>query len=238
MKRIERTLTSLEVAEMVGRRHDQVLRDINSIIKHLSADHKSVASEYFIESVYEDRTGRTLKSYLLTKKGCELYSTRMTGKKGTQFAVAYIERFNDMEEHIERDSERFPSLEIALQAALKHERKIKEIKSDVGYLIDNMRIDGSQEYRIGASARKRVVKCLGGKKSNAYQKISRKAFSGFWSEFKNHFEIPRYGDLPKARFDEALEFIREWSPQTSLRLEVNNLNDQQQMPFEDEGNGR
>lgn len=43
MNVLEKTITSLEVAEMVGRRHDQVLRDITKIKEHLT-DHKSVAS--------------------------------------------------------------------------------------------------------------------------------------------------------------------------------------------------
>lgn len=81
MNQLEKTLTSLEVAEMVGRRHDQVLRDITTVIKHLGADHKSVVSKYFIESTYKDATGRVLNNFKLTKKGCELYSTRMTGEK-------------------------------------------------------------------------------------------------------------------------------------------------------------
>lgn len=46
MKVLEKTITSIEVAEMVGRRHDQVLRDIQKIIEHLT-DHKSVASKLF-----------------------------------------------------------------------------------------------------------------------------------------------------------------------------------------------
>lgn len=104
MNLLEKTLTSLEVAEMVGRRHDQVLRDIRTIISHLGNDHKNVEVEkYFIQSDYEDKKGETRECYLLTKKGCELYSTRMTGEKGTKFAVAYIERFNQMESHIKKE---------------------------------------------------------------------------------------------------------------------------------------
>ncbi|WP_249023908.1 Rha family transcriptional regulator, partial [Enterococcus dispar] len=103
MKVLEKTITSMEVAEMVGRRHDQVLRDITKIKEHLT-DHKSVVSELFIDSTYEDTSGRELPCYLLTKRGCELYSTRMTGAKGTQFALAYIERFNEMETAIKEQS--------------------------------------------------------------------------------------------------------------------------------------
>ena len=54
MKEDVQVLSSLEVAEMVGRRHDQVLRDIATIIGHLSTNHKSVVSDYFMESSYEE----------------------------------------------------------------------------------------------------------------------------------------------------------------------------------------
>lgn len=102
MNQLQNTISSLEVAEMVDRRHDQVLRDIKNIIAQLG-DHKSVES-YFIESTYKNSQNKELLCFKLTKKGCELYGTRMTGEKGTHFAVAYIERFNEMEERIKQQS--------------------------------------------------------------------------------------------------------------------------------------
>lgn len=135
MNQLENTLTSLEVAEMVGRRHDQVIRDIRKIIEQL-ADHKSVAS-YFTEDTYKDSTGRELPCYRLTKKGCELFSTRMTGAKGTQFAVAYIERFNQMEQHIKQQpdiSNLSPELQMfnqMFQAVANQEQKLLEVNDKV-----------------------------------------------------------------------------------------------------------
>lgn len=232
MNQLTRTLTSLEVAEMVGREHRSVMRDIRTIVEHLGGEHKIVQT-YFIESSYSDSQGKSQPCFDLTKKGCELYSTRMTGEKGTQFAVAYIERFNQMEQHIENQPKQFPPLELALQAALEHEREIKTIKSDVGYLMDNMRINGPQEQRINKNARGKIVECLGGKDSAAYKTMSRKVFSLFWNEFKSHFQVPRYGELPKVRFDEALDFIQEWMPSTSLRFEIKALNNQQHLKLVD-----
>lgn len=230
MKQIEQTLTSLEVAEMVGRPHNDLMKDVRRIIAQLGEGTSS--QSYFIESTYTNSQNREMPCYKLTKKGCELYSTRMTGEKGTQFAVAYIERFNQMEERIKELPEP-PSLEVALQAALEHEREIKTIKSDVGYLMDNMRINGPQEQRIGSNARAKVIESLGGSNSNAYKTISRKAFSQFWRDFKKHFAVPRYGELPKVQFEDALEFIKEWSPSTSLRLEIKDLNNQQHLKLVD-----
>lgn len=98
-----RTLTSMEVAEMVNRPHADVLKDIRKISGHLT-EGKSSLSDYFISSTYKDASGRILPCFDVTKKGCELYGTRMNGAKGTTFAVEYIERFNEMEETIKQPS--------------------------------------------------------------------------------------------------------------------------------------
>ena len=93
-------INSRDVAEMVGKRHDHVIRDITTIIGHLDNEPKFGVVDYFMESTYQDSKGETRKCYLLTKKGCELFGTRMTGAKGTQFAVTYIEKFNEMEKQL------------------------------------------------------------------------------------------------------------------------------------------
>lgn len=93
---LEINIKSTEIAEMVGREHKEVLRDIRNVIEHLGGERKS-AQSYFIDSTYRNSQNKELPCFLLTKKGCELYGTRMTGEKGTLFAVKYIERFNDME---------------------------------------------------------------------------------------------------------------------------------------------
>lgn len=100
MNQLQHTLTSLEVAEMVGREHNNVMKDIRRIIEHLGevTSHQS----YFIESTYVNSQNREMPCFKLTKKGCELFGTRMTGEKGTRFAVEYIERFNKMESELQQ----------------------------------------------------------------------------------------------------------------------------------------
>lgn len=136
MNQLENTLTSLEVAEMVGRRHDQVIRDIRKITEQLNA-HKNVGVDYFTEDTYKDGKGEIRPCYRLTKKGCELFSTRMTGAKGTQFAVAYIDRFNQMEQHIKQQpdiSNLSPELQMfnqMFQAVANQEQKLVEVNDKV-----------------------------------------------------------------------------------------------------------
>lgn len=79
MEALEQTLDSREVAVMVGRTHDNVLKDIRNIIKQIGGvkNHES----YFVESTYVNTQNKELPCYELTKIGCELYGTRMSGTK-------------------------------------------------------------------------------------------------------------------------------------------------------------
>lgn len=118
---------------------------------------------------------------------------------------------------------------LLLQTALEHEEKIEAIQTDVKYLKETMRIDGIQEYQINQLGKKIVLKSLGGYKSPAYQEMSGKVFARFWRDFKQHFMLPRYSELPKKKYDEAIEFINAWQPDTSTRLEIESINRQQVM---------
>ncbi len=219
-----KVISSLEVAEMVGRRHDQVLRDIETIISHLGDDHKIVGN-YFAEGTYKDSLNREKPCFLLTKKGCELYSTRMTGAKGTMFAVAYIERFNQMEQVIQHTLPTDP-LELALTAALETRKEVAEIKEDVDFLKDNMRINTYQEKQLQDIVKRKVMSSLGGYKSAAYEMLANKAFKSAWRDFKNHFGISTYKELPATKFDEGIQLLGFWEPSASMKFEIAAYNTQ------------
>ena len=124
------------------------------------------------------------------------------------------------------------------QFNLNQERRVGAVEGRMDTLEDTMRIDGSQEKKINRLGKRKVMECLGGSKSKAYQEISRKVFSHFWSECNNYFEIPRYGELPRIRLEEGLHFIEEWSPNTTMRLEIKTLNGQQHMNLPEQDGGR
>lgn len=217
---------SREVAEMLGKRHTDLLRSIHGYVDVLE-NAKLRSQEFFISSTYKvEGNNKTYEHYLLTRKGCDMVANKMTGEKGVLFTAAYVTRFEEMEQHIKQEAQPQSSLELALQAALKHEQDIKGIRSDVEYLKGSMRIDSLQEQEIQQEANKSVVQALGGKESNAYKQIRNKAFSAFWKEFKGYFNVPRYGDIPKIKHDEALRFIQIWRPSASLQMEIDACNSQ------------
>jgi len=92
-------IDSREVAEIVGKDHKNLLRDIRNYINIMekSNELKIEPVHFFIESTYKDNKGETRVCYLLTKMGCESVAHKMTGEKGILFTAAYVKRFNEME---------------------------------------------------------------------------------------------------------------------------------------------
>ena len=89
---------SKEVAEMIGKQHKNLLRDIQGYIKVISNNPDLGTSNFFIESSYKQAgNGKENPCYLLTKQGCEMVANKMTGEKGILFTAEYVQAFNKME---------------------------------------------------------------------------------------------------------------------------------------------
>lgn len=117
MKQIEQTISSVEVAEMVGKEHSKLLRDIRNYIAQL-AEAKIGLGDFFTESTYKDANNQSRPCFNVTKKGCEFIAHKLTGTKGTEFTARYINRFHEMENVIrdgipeEKSKKEYKQLEI------------------------------------------------------------------------------------------------------------------------------
>lgn len=90
---------SREVAVAVEKEHSKLLRDIRGYCKYLTESNFGL-SDYFVESSYQDSTGRTLPCFQCTKKGCDMIANKMTGRKGVVFTAKYITAFEKMKDFI------------------------------------------------------------------------------------------------------------------------------------------
>ncbi|EPY2274545.1 Rha family transcriptional regulator [Clostridium sporogenes] len=103
------TLDSREVAEMIGKPHDQLMRSIRVYKTYLDSA-KMQTHDYFTESTYINSQNKEQPCYLLTKMGCEMVANKMTGKKGVLFTAKYVKRFNQMESTIKQQKKQITSL--------------------------------------------------------------------------------------------------------------------------------
>ena len=101
---------SRDVAEMIGKSHAHLMRDISGYAQILcnSTESNFGLSDFFIPHTYKDSTGRTLPCYLLTKKGCDMVANKMTGEKGVLFTAAYVTAFERMREKITSENSVLP----------------------------------------------------------------------------------------------------------------------------------
>ena len=103
----QKYINSKEVAEMVGKEHNKLLRDIREYCNQLSQS-KIGQSDFFTESTYKSDRGKEYPCYLVTKKGCEFIAHKLTGVKGTVFTAQYINRFHNMEQALQQPQQALP----------------------------------------------------------------------------------------------------------------------------------
>ncbi|OTN77112.1 hypothetical protein A5886_002192 [Enterococcus sp. 8G7_MSG3316] len=232
---LENAIDSREVAKMVGRNHKEVLRDIRNLISYLtsaklqpvellktlptSKDVINVA-DYFIHSEYLDAKKEYRPCYLITKIGCELYGTRMTGQKGIHFAIAYIDRFNQMEKHIQKEVTHLSSTKVQLKALLEHEEKLERLEEDVTDLKKEIDLTRIQKKQLSDVVKRNAMKAVGGKKSEAYKPFYKVAIAENWRSIKNYFDVASYEEIPRLRFEEAVELAESWSPSAELKMNI------------------
>ena len=96
---------SRQVAELIGKRHDNLLRDIEKYRETMAKNGhlKIEESNFFILSSYRNTQNKLMPCYLLSKMGCEIVANKLTGEKGILFTVAYVTKFNAMEQLLQTE---------------------------------------------------------------------------------------------------------------------------------------
>ena len=103
-----------------------------------------------------------------------------------------------------------------------HEGRITELEQ-------NMTIDYGQQMSLGDIVNRVAVDSLGGKDSNAYHEIGRKVFAECNRDLKHYFNINARNNVPKKKFDEAVDYVKNWQPCTNTRIMIQECNAQLSM---------
>lgn len=92
---------SRKLAEIFGKRHDHVIRDINVAVETINKINlPNFGENNFIKSSYVDKQKRQYLEYLLTKDAFAYIAMGFTGEKAAKFKIDYINKFNEMEQYI------------------------------------------------------------------------------------------------------------------------------------------
>lgn len=218
----QKYIDSREVAEMVGKAHNDLLKDIRRYCEQLGQGNIP-QSDFFTESTYQNSQNKTMPCYLVSKKGCEFIAHKLTGIKGTEFTAKYINRFHDMEEEIQNP---FQNLSTEMKAILMHDKKLVKMDERVTNLENTMTIDYGQQQVLGETVNHVVIEHLGGKNSEAYKEIGKKVFAECNRDLKHYFHVNARNNVPKKKFEEAVEYVKTWNPCTNTLLLIKECNSQ------------
>lgn len=226
---LEQTITTLEIAEMMGVPHYEILRklegrsDRKGYIQILT-ESQMVVSEYFQESSYIDTTGKNNKCYKVTKMGCDFLANKFTGEKGVLFTAKYVKRFAEMQNVIQNNL--LDGVSDELKAIIMQDKRMNVFEGRIENLENTMNIDYEQQQTLNNLVSKTVIEVLGGKDSNAYKEIGKKVFAECNRDYKNYFKINSRANTPRLKFEEAKEYIEQWQPCNNTKLLIKNCNSQ------------
>ena len=221
-----RVLTTQQIAEAYG-------TDTKIISKNFSRNKgRYIEGKHFICLEGEEKRGfinrrqiddgsknaKTL--YLWTEKGAFLHAKSLNTDK----AWEVYDRLVD--EYFEKGSRKpmtiAEQIQLLAQGNQDHEERIEKLEN-------TMTIDYGQQKYISDLVFKVVIEVLGGKKSNAYDEIGKKVFAECNRDVKTYFDVNARNNIPKLRYQEAVEYIKEWQPCMNTKIMIRDCNAQMTM---------
>lgn len=158
------------------------------------------------------------KLYLWTQKGCLLHAKSLN----TDIAWEVYDRLVDNYFAPVKQLSQVDMMRIQLGMIDNHEDRITNLEN-------NMTIDYGQQRVLEDTVNKTVIDVLGGKGSCAYEEIGRKVFAECNRDLKHYFNVNARNNVPKKRFDEAVEYAKNWKPCTNTMTLICNYNAQQRL---------
>ncbi len=113
-----------------------------------------------------------------------------------------------------------------MQAILMHDKKLVKMDERVTTLENTMTLDYAQQQALGEAVNYVVIDALGGKESDAYKEIGKKVFSECNRDLKRYFRVNARNNVPKKRFEEAVEYVQCWRPCTNTQIAIKEHNSQ------------
>ena len=198
-------ISSRVIAKLLGKRHDNVKRDLENI---LSKEGYSNLSNHIILHSYEivgqNKIGL---EYLLTKQGFILYMFNIQGF--IDFKMNYINKYDLIESFIKGNCE-IEYKEYAKKEINKLNNSLQtQIKEIENKLENQIRIDYSQQRVIQKKINHKIeldyLLDLGSKSKRSW-------YMALYKGIKDKFQVARYRDLKQKDFNECVEFIANWIP--------------------------
>ena len=192
------TLTSLEVAEITGKDHKNILADIRDEISKLGEERGRLI---FQQSYYTNLQNKQQPMFLLNYKGVLQLGARYNAE--TRFKL--IEKIEQLQKPMTVEDM------IIMQA---HEMKNVKHRIDVveNKVENEIRIDHAEQRKLQKAVSIRVYQRL-----DVISADRNLMFPAIYRDLKDRFGIASYRDLKRKDLTEALAYVQNWIEKADLR---------------------
>ncbi|USK61303.1 Rha family transcriptional regulator [Peribacillus asahii] len=213
---------SLTVAEVFGKPHDKVIRDIEVQIEKLQqANEIEFSAANFGESTYTNERGRTYRKINLSEDAFTIVAMSYVTPEAMKMKVKFIQEFKSMREHIEQNKVKPLSKNQALVTVLRttadlveDTQAIKEEQYEIRKLITQVDQKVEQQITLDHGEQRRLQKCIASKvyEISDDSKTRPKLFKEIYREIKDRFGVASYKDVKRQELQSAINYIENWVP--------------------------
>ena len=212
MKENEVITDSLTLAEVLGKRHSDVLRDIRKHVEKLNEAGEIEFNQRNIAPVgYYDAKKEWRSKYDLTEDGFVMVMMSYTTIEAMKMKVKFIEEFKRMKEFIQKQQQ--PSVEDSIIYSMNELKQIKsrqdhteEEMNKMKLLVDNeLWLTEQNKGAVQRKVKQRVFEL----KNEGYDNAS---YQGIYGALKRHFGVAKYDKIPRKFYQNAMRFIAGWYP--------------------------
>ena len=157
------------------------------------------------------------KLYLWTEKGAFLHAKSLNTDKAWDVYDRLVDTY--FEKPQAKQLSPVEMMRIQLGMIDDHENRINNLEN-------TMTIDYAQQESIRDLVSSVVIAHLGGKESNAYKGIGKKVFAECNRDIRTYFAVNARNNIPKLRFKESMEYVRNWHPCTNTVMMIRDCNAQ------------
>ncbi|KON86584.1 hypothetical protein AF332_06965 [Sporosarcina globispora] len=198
---------SLTVAEVFGKEHARVMRDVREL---------GCSEEFrvgnFAESSYVNSQNKEMPKYFMSKKGFTLLAMGYTGREAMKFKEAYIEEFERMESQIK--APRVLTDREQLLASMKITLETSEKVDQIEHKIISLEQKVEEQITLTSGEQRRLQKGIAQKvyEVESEPKVRPRLFRELHREIKDRFGVASYKDVKRKELQSALRYIENWIP--------------------------
>lgn len=170
---------------------------------------------------FDDSFMRVNKLYLWTERGALLHAKSLNTDRAWEVYDRLVETYFRAVEVSEsfNMSKELKAIFMLDHRTVDHDRRITALE-------ESMVVDYGQQRTLAAQVNTVVIGALGGTDSPAYQdkNVRGRTYSECNRDIQKWFRVNSRNNIPRKRFDEAVEYIQRWRPSTNMSMIIRQTN--------------